>query len=50
MSGTYLYCQNPDCGVYLGSLGGDDCHICGWKNYREEDEGGQHGTDTRADS
>lgn len=30
MSGRYLYCQNTSCGVYLGSLGSDDCHICGW--------------------
>jgi hypothetical protein len=30
MSGTYLYCQNPACGEYLGSLGGDSCHLCGW--------------------
>lgn len=29
MSGRYLYCQN--CGEYLGSLGGDDCRLCGWR-------------------
>lgn len=28
MSGRYLYCGN--CGEYLGSLGGDDCRLCGW--------------------
>jgi hypothetical protein len=28
MSGRYLYCQN--CNVYLGSLGADECHLCGW--------------------
>lgn len=27
---SYLYCQNPSCGVYLGSLGADQCGICGW--------------------
>ena len=32
MSGMYLYCQNTDCGAYLGSLGGDDCQHCGWTN------------------
>lgn len=26
----YLYCQNRSCGEYLGSLGSDRCHICGW--------------------
>lgn len=26
----YLYCQNTHCGVYLGSLGGNSCYICGW--------------------
>ena len=30
MSGTYLYCQNTSCREYLGSLGGDSCHHCGW--------------------
>lgn len=30
MSGQYLYCQNTQCGVYLGSLGGDACEVCGW--------------------
>lgn len=30
MSGMYLYCQNPECGVYLGSLGGNDCRVCEW--------------------
>lgn len=25
-----LYCQNPECGVYLGSMGGDSCSLCGW--------------------
>lgn len=37
MSGRYLYCQNRDCWVYLGSLGGDDCHICGWRSGTSED-------------
>lgn len=32
MSGMYLYCQNPVCRAYLGSLGGDECHLCGWSN------------------
>ena len=40
MSGRYLYCQNTSCGVYLGSLGGNDCWICGWSagRYMGEDE------------
>lgn len=38
MSGRYLYCQNHECGVYLGSLGGDDCHICGWRSGTSEDQ------------
>lgn len=40
MSGRYLYCQNTSCGVYLGSLGGDDCWICGWRagRYMDDDE------------
>lgn len=29
--GRHLYCQNTECGVYLGSLGGDSCHLCGWR-------------------
>ncbi len=37
MAGMYLYCQNTDCGVYLGSLGGDHCNICGWVNPEPED-------------
>lgn len=32
MSGMYLYCQNTDCGTYLGSLGGNECNVCGWTN------------------
>jgi len=28
--GSYLYCQNTECGAYLGSLGGEACHLCGW--------------------
>lgn len=36
MSGRYLYCQNHECGAYLGSLGGDDCHICGWRSGTSE--------------
>lgn len=31
MGGRYLYCQNPDCGVYLGSLGANLCSLCGWR-------------------
>lgn len=27
----YLYCKNSDCGVYLGSLGGSSCLLCGWQ-------------------
>lgn len=38
MSGRYLYCQNPSCGVYLGSLGGNSCWICGWNAGRDEDD------------
>lgn len=38
MSGLYLYCQNPDCGEYLGSLGGNDCYLCGWCSGRKDDE------------
>lgn len=38
MSGTYLYCQNPECGVYLGSLGGDQCGICYWGNPEQSGE------------
>lgn len=30
MSGMYLYC--PECGVYLGSLGGNSCNCCDWVN------------------
>lgn len=25
-----LYCQNHECGEYLGSLGADSCSSCGW--------------------
>ena len=38
MSGTYLYCQNQNCGEYLGSLGGDSCRLCGWCSGRSEEE------------
>lgn len=40
MSGRYLYCQNTSCGAYLGSLGEDECNICGWRagRYMDEDE------------
>lgn len=38
MSGRYLYCQNTSCGVYLGSLGGNACWICGWNAGRCMDE------------
>ena len=34
----YLYCQNTECGVYLGSLGGSYCHICGWSCEESDDE------------
>lgn len=27
----FLYCQNTDCNVYIGSLGGSSCAICGWQ-------------------
>lgn len=27
---SYLYCQNTDCGEYLGSLGGKWCPHCDW--------------------
>lgn len=30
MSGRFLYCPNPDCGTYLGSLGANHCRHCGW--------------------
>jgi tRNA(Ile2) C34 agmatinyltransferase TiaS len=36
MSGRYLYC--PDCGEYLGSLGSDDCHLCGWRLQQEDED------------
>lgn len=45
MSGRYLYCQNTSCGVYLGSLGGDDCWICGWSAGRYIDEDEETGDD-----
>lgn len=38
MSGRYLYCQNPRCGAYLGSLGGDSCPFCGWCAGRDGDD------------
>lgn len=38
MSGYYLYCQNHTCGVYLGSLGGNSCAICGWQSGRDMQE------------
>lgn len=37
VSGTFLYCQNNECGVYLGSLGENSCWICGWA--KEPDHG-----------
>ncbi len=40
MSGLYLYCQNPDCGSYLGSLGGNNCQNCGWVAVSSEGDGG----------
>lgn len=27
---SYLYCQNAECGGYLGSLGDTSCRHCGW--------------------
>lgn len=33
MSGRYLYCVK--CGEYLGSLGGDECRLCGWVDVDE---------------
>lgn len=36
MSGEFLYCQNTSCGVYLGSLGGSSCEICGWQAGEQE--------------
>lgn len=32
----FLYCQNTDCGEYLGSLGADSCRLCGWQNETDE--------------
>lgn len=31
----YLYCQNTNCGEYLGGLGGKHCPICGWREVNE---------------
>ena len=38
MSGMYLYCQNNECGVYLGSLGGNSCNCCDWVNPDDDSE------------
>lgn len=32
---SYLYCQNTNCGEYLGGLGGKHCPICGWLEVNE---------------
>lgn len=40
---NYLYCQNPECRTYLGSLGGDHCKICGWVD--EEEQAGEEKDD-----
>lgn len=32
----YLYCQNTDCGIYLGASGADSCAICGWEAQKHE--------------
>lgn len=34
---AYIYCQNPDCGEYLGSLGGESCGLCGWLSPPEDE-------------
>jgi len=36
MSGRYIYCLK--CGNYLGSLGGNYCHLCDWKADSEDDD------------
>ncbi len=38
MSGRYLYCQNEQCGCYLGSLGGNFCPICDWSRELDDNE------------
>lgn len=38
MSRAYLYCQNPECGEYLGSLGGESCGLCGWVSPPENEQ------------
>lgn len=43
----YLYCQNTECGVYLGSLGGLSCGVCGW--YHNEPTQEQDITTTQED-
>lgn len=30
-----LYCQNHECGEYLGSLGADSCSSCGWSESQD---------------
>lgn len=27
---AYIYCQNTECGNYLGSLGASSCNVCNW--------------------
>lgn len=31
-----LYCGNPECGVYLGSLGAESCGLCSWEDTSDE--------------
>lgn len=38
MSGRYLYCQNHECGTYLGSLGGSACQVCDWTDPEADDD------------
>lgn len=37
MSGRYLYCQNPECGIYLNASGDDECWSCGWHSCQCDD-------------
>lgn len=29
---SYIHCQNPSCGVYLGLRGGSACPVCDWQS------------------